>query len=379
MYHLYTMHLKSLSKDVQTMFWSLCFPIILATLFHAAFSNLSTVEAFNTVSVAVVKEDGYEVDTIFLDALKNSTYSNKNKLFTVSLTTKKEAVEMLEDNTISGYIITGDTIKLVVKNSGINETIIKSFLDSYSQTEGTIATLSALNPEISMEQLISELEQPNSFLYDLSNQGENPNTSIVYFYALIAMTCLMGSNWGNKVITDIQADLSPKGARIQVSPIHKLKLLLCNLCAAFTIHFINIGILMLYLYYILKVDFSNNLYHILITCFFSGLVGVMLGAMITAVVKKNDNIKQSLLTLISVGGSALAGLMVVDLKYIVDTQLPFVAFLNPASLITDALYRLYYYGPDARFYLNISILFLMSFIFTVITYWSTRRKEYASI
>ncbi len=378
MVQLYILHLKCIVKDVQNMFWSLCFPIILATLFHAAFSNLSSTEAFDTVPVAVVQEEG-SVEEAFLQSIRTCSLSDDKKLFDVTVCSKEQAEKLLKDSTISGYITTSDSMKLVVKDSGINETIIKTFLDSYGQTQGTIQTIASIDPQIAMDQLIADIQNGKSYVNDESNQGSNPDTSIVLYYALIAMTCLLGSHIGNKVITDIQADLSAKGARIHVAPIHKMKLLLCNLLAAFTVQLFNVGVLMSYLYYILKIDFGNQLYYIGITCFFASLVGVMIGAMITAVIKKNENIKQSLLTLISVGGGALAGLMIPDVKYIVDTQMPFVAFINPANLIADALYRLYYYGPDQRFMLNISILGIMSVVFTVITYWTTRREEYASL
>ena len=47
-WHLYGGRLRSLLRDKENLFWTLLFPILLATMFYVAFSNLmSTTEDFN--------------------------------------------------------------------------------------------------------------------------------------------------------------------------------------------------------------------------------------------------------------------------------------------------------------------------------------------
>jgi ABC-type multidrug transport system, permease component len=379
MYTLYYLRLKCLVRKSGDLLWLLCFPLILATLFHAAFSNLGKSETFQTVPVAVVSESGKDADTTLLSTLKEASWSHNRKLFKVTICSENAAKALLDKNKISGYIIGSNPIKLIVMDSGINQTIIQSFLDSYSQMVGTVEAIMKEQPDTARNELLADIRKEMNYVVDKSGGSFDPDTTVVYYYALIAMTCLFGSLRGLEEIISIQADLSAKGARIQVSPMHKMKLLLCNLLAAFTVQLVGIGMLMAYLCDVLKVNFGNNLYYVGVTCFISSLLGVMLGAMVGALVKKSEHMKRSILQLISTGGSFLAGLMIVDVKYMVETKAPAIAYLNPASLITDALYRLYYYGPDHRFYTNISILSAMSLVFVVITYFAVRSEDYASI
>ena len=42
------------------LFWCLCFPMVLGTLFYVAFGNLSAGEEFEPIKTAVVLKDGAE-------------------------------------------------------------------------------------------------------------------------------------------------------------------------------------------------------------------------------------------------------------------------------------------------------------------------------
>ncbi len=79
------------------------------------------------------------------------------------------------------------------------------------------------------------------------------------------------------------------------------------------------------------------------------------------------------------GGGFLAGMMSTQVKYVVQKNVPFIGLINPSNLITDALYSLYYYDEYGRFYRNITLLFILTIVFTSIAYFKIRRKEYASI
>ena len=70
-WHNYKYRIKCIVKDKQTMFWTLLFPIILATLFNLAFSNLSSADDFSIVNIAIVKNDGYEKNKEFIDVINS--------------------------------------------------------------------------------------------------------------------------------------------------------------------------------------------------------------------------------------------------------------------------------------------------------------------
>jgi ABC-2 type transport system permease protein len=218
-----------------------------------------------------------------------------------------------------------------------------------------------------------------SYVKAVSPGKVDPDSWVTYYYALIAMASLFGGFWGIKEIEDIQANLSPCGARLNVAPVHKLKMLAYSFPAAIAIQFLSCIVLVVYLSLVLNVDFGNQMGFILIACLAGSITGVTFGAMIGAVVKGGDGIKTAVLLTTSLVLSFLSGLMVTDIKYAVVHAVPAMAFLNPASLISDAFYALYYYTSYTRFFVNIGLLIGFSAVFTLIVYVITRRQRYASL
>jgi ABC-2 type transport system permease protein len=78
-------------------------------------------------------------------------------------------------------------------------------------------------------------------------------------------------------------------------------------------------------------------------------------------------------------GSFLSGMMMADMKYIIAKNVPILSYINPANLVSDSFYSLYYYDNFDRFNLNITILVIMTVILGVASYLGLRRKTYASI
>lgn len=291
---------------------------------------------------------------------------------------REEAKDKLQEEEIIGYIYPKQDMELTVRESGIEQTIVKSFLDGYSQSGNTVGSLIKLNPQ-NAENILKDLQERNGYLKDYLQDGNEPDTILNYFYSLIAMACLFGCFWGLSAITDIQANLSLVGARINVAPISKMKLLFCNLAAALTVHFTGILLFIAYLMNILKIDFSDDLIFVILSSFVSSLLGVTLGAMVSALSNKDLNFKYSILSAVTMFSCFLSGMMVVQMKYVVATRAPFLQYINPAHIITDAFYSLYYYETKERFFLNIGLMVSYSLAFSIITYVATRRKKYASI
>ena len=78
-------------------------------------------------------------------------------------------------------------------------------------------------------------------------------------------------------------------------------------------------------------------------------------------------------------GSFLSGMMGITLKYYIDRFVPFINKINPAAMITDGFYALYYYTNLNRYWFNIISLLIFSFILIVISFIQLRRQKYDSI
>ncbi|MGV8980748.1 ABC transporter permease [Clostridium sp.] len=377
--HIFTTRIKCLLRDKQLIFWTLMFPIVLATLFKIAFANISTGEIFKTINIAVVNSEYYKVNIGFKVAIDGVSKAGANKLFNVTVTNEKTAEELLKNSKIDGYIYLNPEANLVVKSEGLNQTVIKSFLDDYKERSSAIASIVVTSPNANHAELIKDATTFKEYTREISPSKGKPNTTLNYFYALIAMACLYGGFSGLNEVTDIQGDLSKRAARINMAPVHKMKMFIYSLCAAFLIQFAGILIVLGYLQFALKIDFGNQIFYILLLCFVGCATGISFGAMISALIKKSEGLKIGVLIGTTMIGSFLAGMMSSDIKYLVQKSIPILSYINPAALITDGFYTLYYYNNHGRFFISISILTLLSLVFCLITYSIIRRQKYASV
>lgn len=382
-WHNYRYRLKCSIRDKQMLFWTFLFPILLATLFNMAFANLSSAEQFSKINIAIVDNAEYKKNTDFQTALRAVSSSEqstgKNNLFDVKYTSQEEADKLLEKNQIKGYIHFDQGIKLVVNNSGIDQTIIKAFIDEFQQTSSTISTLISYDPTVLQKGLLGEVSERKDYLKNVASGKSAPDTTVNYFYTVIAMACLYGSFWGLKEVVAIQANLSSQGARMNMAPTHKLKLFIGSMLAVSTVLLVEIFTLLAYLTFILNVNFGSQIGYIILTCIVGILTGVTFGAFIASVVKAGEGIKMGVLIGLSMTMSFLSGMMFDKMKYIVSTKVPILGYLNPANLITDSFYSLYYYDTHTQFFTDILILCGFIIFFCIMTYLVLRRQRYASL
>ncbi len=376
--HVFINRFKCLLHNRELIFWTLLYPLVLGTFFSLAFSNMASGEAFTSIPIAVVDTAAYQADTAFQSALDSVSEGSEAEqpLFDVTVVPQDEADRQLEEGTIKGYVVLDDGAHVVVKESGINQTIIKQFMDSYLQTGSAFMRVAHSNPAALAD---IQFDGGATHVKPVAPGKADPESWVTYYYALIAMASLFGGFWGIKEITDIQANLSAKGARLNVAPVNKLKMLVYSFPAAILIQFLSCVVLVVYLNFVLGVHFGEQLLFVLIACLAGSVTGVTFGAMLGAVIKGGEGIKTAVLLVTSLLMSFLSGLMVSGIKYTVVHAAPIMAYVNPANLISDAFYSLYYYTSYAKFFENVGLLLGFSAVFTLIVYLITRRQRYASL
>lgn len=381
--HNYIYRLKCIVRDKQMMFWTFLFPILLATLFNMAFSNLSSAEKFSKINLGIVNDAEYNKNTDFIKTISavsnSSTSGSENNLFEVKYTSREDADKLLEDNKLEGYIYFDNGLKLVVKESGLNQTVIKGFLDDYKQTSSTKVTIISKNPDAIKNGLIKGVSDRTDYLKEVSASKSTPDTTVNYFYTLIAMACLYGSFWGLKEVVAVQANLSSEAARVNMAPTHKLKVFTVSILAAATVQLLEIFVLLAYLTLILKINFGNQIGYIALTCVIGTITGVTFGTFIASIIKAGEGLKTGILIGLSMLMSFLSGMMYDKMKYIISTNFPILGYLNPANLITDCFYSLYYYNNHNQFFTDLILLCAFTVIFSAITYFVLRRQKYASL
>ncbi len=375
--HIFSYRLKCLLRDKVTIFWTMLFPLLLATFFQLAFSNLTTGEKFKPVTIIVVDNAAWQKNNTFKRILEDVS-TGKDRLFNFTVASEEEANRLLLDNKISGYIVADEPIRLVINKSGINQSIIKSFIDSYMQNYSTFERIVNEDPS-KHKQLVDTAAIRQTFIHETDFPGGEPNYIVNYFYTLIAMTCFYGGFMGMREINDIQANISPAAARVNVAPIHKLKAFLSSSAASLLVQYSEMLILFAYLKFILNVGFGNRIGLIFLTTFIGSIAGLSFGAFISALFKKSEGAKTGILILSTMVCSFLAGMMQLSIKYIISQKAPLLSWINPLNLLTDAFYCLYYYDTLSRYMLNMTILLAFILLFCSVTYFIIRRRKYASL
>lgn len=378
-FHIFSARLKCLLRDRALVFWTLLFPIILAVFFSMAFSNLNKQETFQAFPIAVVQSDAYQKNTDFKNVLE-SVSKGDNRMFDLTVAGSSQAADkLLSENKIKGYITVGDEIGMTVKASDLDQNILKAFLDNYRHTVSSVTSIIKTDPSAVQRGVLGSVGKQEDFTKEVPITSASPDNAVNYFYSLIAMACMYGGFWGLKEIMDIQANLSQRAARVNVAPVHKLKIFLSNFAAAVLINFSEILILLAFLTFGLHIDFGFKTGYVILTAFVGCVMGLSFGAFISALIKGGEGIKVAALIGISMLGSFLAGMMYQNMKYIIAQNAPIVSYLNPVNLLTDAFYSLYYYDTFTRYGTNMTLLGVLIVLFCGGTYFVIRRQKYASL
>ncbi len=381
--HIYTYRLKTLVRDRILIFWTLLFPVALGTLFGIAFQNIGSGTTFASIPIAIVGNAAWDKDTAFQSALHSVSADNpdaETKLFQVSVLSREQADESLKNGKIAGYVFLesdeNSSIHIIVRGSGVSQSILRQFVNSYLQTRSAYTTILAENQDALHSLSSVQGEYP---MINTASGGHATNSTLPYFYTLIAMAALYGGFWGQREVTDSQANQSALGQRLGVAPMHKLKALVAGLCAAVTLQFASLLALIAYLTMVLGVQFNAPLPLLLLAGFMGSCMGVTFGAFLSSLPIRSEGVKIAILITGTMVLSFLAGLMVSTIKYAVIQAVPAMAYLNPANVLSDAFYALYAYSDHSRFYLNIGLLLVFSIVFSIVIYLFTRRQRYESL
>lgn len=356
-----------------------------------AFSNIENSEKLEIIDIAIINDKNFEENQVLKSAFEElSKEENEDRLFNIKYVNEEEARDLLNNDKITGYLeIEENNPKIVVKQSGINETILKYVTEEITQNTNIIKDLSVKeiidkkltgNTNIDYEKIYEDILKKIEKEVDLKNiSNSNLSYTMIEFYTLIAMACLYGGILGMVAINQNLANMSNKGKRISVGPVNKLKIIFSSVFASYIVQLVGLAILFLYTVFVLKVDYGNNLPLIILLGMIGSLAGLSMGLMIGACIKTNENAKTGILISVTMLGCFLSGMMGITMKYIVDTNAPIINKINPASMITDGFYSLYYYDTLDRYFFNISSLLIFSAVMILLSFISLRRQKYDSI
>ena len=202
---LYT--IKILMRAKVSIFWTLVFPILLATFMYMAFGSIyEQDEMFSNIKVAVVTEDESANGLNYmLDALSDGD----DALLSVTRMSESDAEKLLADEEVEGIIYTDD-VKLTVAESSVNASILETVLSEYKQYEHALKDIYkyGTEPKGDMSNLVEKLSEQRSYYTEKASTEGSQNVYNNYFYAIFAMSCLFASLSSIEMMSNLQANVS---------------------------------------------------------------------------------------------------------------------------------------------------------------------------
>lgn len=367
----------SMIRTKEVIFWSLVFPLALATFMYLAFGKINEVtENLETIDVAVVES----VQNEMFDKILVEVSNGESPLLNPMKMNSQDAVSALDGKEVDGIIHVDDTISLSVRENGLNATILSSFVDRYLQNEATLTQIAKNNP-LALNSAIEALSDDTSYFKEEKLTDGNTDNLSNYFYAVFAMSCLFASFTGISSVFSIQGNLSPLGQRRCVAPTKKLHvvltLFLTNEIVQFAIELITFA----YMSLVLGLDLSNKYPALFLLLFVASSFGLTMGMFIGSLKKPvTEGAKMGIGVAISMALSVMADLCVSGLMNTIEHTVPIINRLNPAALIILIHFtQLNTYSDYSRYTSNMVNLSAMTLILFTLTILTVRRNRYASI
>lgn len=378
--------IKTLLKNKSLIFWTFAFPIFLSLFFQFAFSDIENNEKLDIIPIAIVENDELQNQELFKEVFKElSDDNNDDQLFSSQYVQESRAQDLLSQDEIIGYVHFKDgQCEVVTATNGVYETILTYVVDEVTTSTKmayTIANIEIARGEIDYTRINQKISQLLSKQETHIQDESSPHMSymMIEYYTLIAMTCLYGGVIVMEAMNQSLANMTSIGKRVGVSPVKKSHIVISSMIASYIIQFLGVLILLFFTKYVQHVDYGQNLGLLIALCACGTLAGLSIGLFISIVVKAHENTKVGIIIAVSMAMSILSGMTGVTLKYVIDQNMPLLNKINPANMVTDGIYSLYYYGINTRFMMNTLSLLIFSMIIMIISAVILRRQKYDSL
>ena len=402
MLRIYSYYIKKIFRTKTVVFWGLAFPIILGSLFYFAFGSIYGQQSSRAMKVAIVGE-GAESHA-FVKVLEGLTYENGNKMMDLTFTTEDAARAMLrldaagdkqakavfgstiekdetgETKRVIGIIKIGSdgSVTLTIAENDMYQSILAGIVSSYRAKADLLAD-SAQRGEEAFAKAEASVAKDMEYVVSQGAQGENKDPYVPYFYNLIAMMCMLASTNILDAVVSLQPNCSNTGLRVGASGVSKFKFEAGVILAVLTFQLICMGIALFYLLGILKIRFGGEIPMIIVTSVLGVLMGCGLGYFVSHIGRFTYGVKNTILTLITMGGGAISGLYAVQLKAVVEESAPIINRINPMSVITDAFYSLNMFGVGDRYFRAIITMLALTAGLFLLGAVLSRRNQYESL
>lgn len=395
-FNIFINRMKINMRNKETIGWSLLFSLALGTLFYCAFNSIYKNAVNTVVRTAVVLDAESTVFGDMSEMLNTLQYDDGTKILDIVETDYENALLLLENEdeevAVKGIIDfrNMEDIRLILPGAekengeigasgGISESILSSIVSVFRQYSLIISETVKNNPK-GLGEVLKNLEnETNELIANKSISGGNKDPYVSYFYSLITMMAMMAVMAGGAVVERGQADQSPEGARTEVSAVNKVVYEIAGLLAAIVVQVSVTMIGLCYLVFGLKINFGGDVSYVFLTAALATVLGVSMGFFIYQFSAISKKVREGIVSIIIIGGGFLSGLMIANMKTLVEMKCPIINRINPSAVITDAFYALNMYGVGDRYYRSLIYIISLTVVFIASGLILSRRKSYASL
>ena len=389
MWNSFLINVKTSIRNTSSLFWVLAFPVILATLMLGIMGNLQDGYTAEAQHFAIVSDSNWKASP-GADELVSSL-SKKPKagsddthlLIPTTLATKAEADTRLDSRKDIGYLYAGSDglVNMVLcdreaasiqsdstASEGIAVSILSASLGSFNQAKSARSTKSSPSTQI----LVRSGGQTYTKQIRLSMTAP-------YFFAVLAMACLIGASTAAEMIARTQPNLSALGARRASSPSPKWRQAAGAFLASWLFSAVSLLVAYIFVRTVCGVQIGGRDPIALIAIAVGTFMATAFGSMMGAIPKLPIETKVGLVVGIDCTLSAFIGLygsLAMDLNNAIQERAPVLHLINPVKQVSNLFYDIVYYDSLAPFARTCGILVIMAAIFLAACGLLLRKQRY---
>ncbi|MDU1020381.1 MAG: ABC transporter permease [Bifidobacterium breve] len=379
--------LKANLRNRSALFWMTVFPIVLATMFNGLFGGLAEAYELKPVPMAVIEDTRWQQADgarTFVDALAGETESASDdttyagidqKLLTITTVgTVKEAEQRLADGTANGYLTadnngrlamtvsreTAVTAKDSTQNSGLDISLaaLRGVIDLYNRTDAVTRQTIADNPQAALSRNFwNSVGQNVDMTHETTLTHFQPDAIARYYYALLAMSCMMAMGYSISTVAAAQANF-----------------LSCWLCSS-----VALSIALAYIRLACNVSLGGRepaaIFAVIIASFMTSSAGTLLGAVPKLSYDTKYGLSSGIACILSLF-TGLYGGFAMQISDWIARNAPILGTINPAQQVTNLFYDILYYDSYQPFITTCAILLAMSAVFLLAGIAMLRRQRY---
>ena len=394
MWNSFLINVKTSIRNTFSLFWVLAFPVILAALMLGIMGNLQDGYTAEAQHFAIVSDANWKA-SLGADELVSSL-SKKPKagsdetqlLIPTTVASRDEANARLDSQKDIGYLYAGSDgrVNMVLSDreaaniqsdstasEGITVSILSASLVSFNQANSASSTLALPNTQILLQ------SGRQTYTKQIRLTHINPSMTAPYFFAVLAMACLIGASTAAEMIARTQPNLSALGARRASSPSPKWRQAAGAFLASWLFSAVSLLVAYIFVRTVCGVQTDGRDLIALIAIAVGTFMATAFGSMMGAIPKLPTETKVGLVIGIDCTLSAFIGLygsLAMDLNNAIQEHAPIFHLLNPVKQVSNLFYDIVYYDSLAPFARTCGILAIMAAVFLAICGLLLRKQRY---